>query len=41
MTRRDRLVTVREGAREEVVGLMQKRRIEKVLVITPTSNSRA
>ncbi|MFM4908786.1 IMP dehydrogenase [Aeromonas dhakensis] len=34
MTQKDRLVTVREGApREEVVGLMQKHRIEKVLVV--------
>lgn len=34
MTRKDRLVTVTEGApREEVVGLMQKHRIEKVLVV--------
>ncbi|MDO2948895.1 IMP dehydrogenase [Aeromonas simiae] len=34
MTQKDRLVTVREGAsREEVVGLMQKNRIEKVLVV--------
>ncbi|AHE49338.1 guaB product [Aeromonas hydrophila 4AK4] len=34
MTQKDRLVTVREGApREEVVALMQKHRIEKVLVV--------
>ncbi|ENY70623.1 IMP dehydrogenase [Aeromonas diversa] len=34
MTQKDRLVTVREGApRDEVVGLMQKHRIEKVLVV--------
>lgn len=34
MTQKNRLVTVREGApREEVVGLMQKHRIEKVLVV--------
>ncbi|TNF98840.1 MAG: IMP dehydrogenase, partial [Gammaproteobacteria bacterium] len=34
MTPRDRLVTVKEGAdREEVVGLLHKHRIEKVLVI--------
>ena len=34
MTPRDRLVTVREGAsREEVVGLLHKHRIEKVLVV--------
>ncbi|MGL5286810.1 MAG: IMP dehydrogenase [Aeromonas sp.] len=34
MTGKERLVTVREGAaREEVVGLMQKHRIEKVLVV--------
>ncbi|KIQ80085.1 IMP dehydrogenase [Aeromonas sp. L_1B5_3] len=34
MTQKDRLVTVREGApREEVVTLMQKHRIEKVLVV--------
>ncbi|PJG60200.1 IMP dehydrogenase [Aeromonas cavernicola] len=35
MTQKDRLVTVREGApREEVVALMQKHRIEKVLVVS-------
>ncbi len=34
MTRRDRLVTVREGAgREEVLSLLHKHRIEKVLVV--------
>ncbi|MFZ1576465.1 MAG: IMP dehydrogenase [Chromatiaceae bacterium] len=34
MTRHDRLVTVREGAsREEVLGLLHKHRIEKVLVV--------
>jgi IMP dehydrogenase len=34
MTPRDRLVTVQEGAeREEVVGLLHKHRIEKVLVV--------
>jgi IMP dehydrogenase len=34
MTRRDRLVTVREGAsREEVLALLHKHRIEKVLVV--------
>ena len=34
MTQKDRLVTVREGApREEVVALMKKHRIEKVLVV--------
>ncbi|MEJ2328079.1 MAG: IMP dehydrogenase, partial [Chromatiaceae bacterium] len=34
MTPRERLVTVREGAsREEVVGLLHKHRIEKVLVV--------
>jgi len=34
MTPRDRLVTVREGAgREEIVGLLHKHRIEKVLVV--------
>lgn len=34
MTQKERLVTVREGApREEVVALMQKHRIEKVLVV--------
>ncbi len=34
MTPRDRLVTVREGAsREEVVGLLHKHRIEKLLVV--------
>jgi IMP dehydrogenase len=34
MTSRDRLVTVREGAsREEVLGLLHKHRIEKVLVV--------
>ncbi len=34
MTRKDHLVTVREGAsREEVVGLLHKHRIEKVLVV--------
>ncbi len=34
MTQKDRLVTVREGApREDVVALMQKHRIEKVLVV--------
>ncbi len=34
MTRRDRLVTVREGAsREEVLALLHKNRIEKVLVV--------
>ena len=34
MTRKDRLVTVREGASdEEVLGLLHKHRIEKVLVI--------
>ncbi|MDH0240018.1 IMP dehydrogenase [Aeromonas caviae] len=34
MTQKDRLVTVREGVpREEVVALMQKHRIEKVLVV--------
>lgn len=34
MTPRDRLVTVREGAsREEVLGLLHKHRIEKVLVV--------
>lgn len=34
MTPRDRLITVKEGAsREEVIGLLHKNRIEKVLVI--------
>jgi len=34
MTPRDRLVTVREGAgRQEIVGLLHKHRIEKVLVV--------
>jgi len=34
MTPKDRLVTVREGAeREEVIGLLHKHRIEKVLVV--------
>lgn len=35
MTRKDRLVTVREGASdEEVIGLLHKHRIEKVLVVS-------
>ena len=39
MTQKDRLVTVREGApREEVVALMQKHRIEKVLVVNADFN---
>jgi IMP dehydrogenase len=41
MTPRDRLVTVREGAsKEEIVSLLHKHRIEKVLVVNDSFNLR-